>query len=269
MLLFPYREVTAMRRFLWVFAFSLLLIAFPGFSDKPTNQVQPAASRTANPEVEAYLVKAESLVARKQFDDAIDLYKKCIAITPRDATLYNRLGVAYHRKQDFALAKKNYEAAIKLNPQYPEAYNNLGTIAFTQKKYGRAIKFYKKALKIRPDAATTHYNLGSAYFAKEDYQKAFEEYQTAITQDPNLMEHISATGSLVRTAAFNRAKYHFYLAKIYAQLGDHDRAIDYMTRAFEEGFKDTDQVYNDKAFAALLKDEKFVQLMHNPPKPIE
>jgi tetratricopeptide (TPR) repeat protein len=258
-----------MKRIQWFLAFLILfLLCTPmiliGVSRPDTPQTSPA-----NPELDILIKRAESMVARKLYDDAIETYAKCIAMAPRDATLYNRLGVAYHRKQDFKLARKNYEKAIKLDPNYAEALNNLGTVAFAEKKYDKAIRFYKKAVKLKPDAATMHFNLGSAWFAKEDYDKAFPEYQIAFTQDPDLMEHISATGSMVRTAGFNRAKYHFYLAKIYAEMGNVDRAIDYLARAMEEGFKETDLLYKDQAFAALIKDEKFARLMQNPPKPIE
>lgn len=242
------------------------LVLLPLFAASRANLPQ---DKPSNPELDTLMKRAESLVARKLYDDAIDVYKKCLSLSPWDASLYNRLGVAYHRKQAFVQARQSYREAIKLNPQFAEAYNNLGTIAFTEKKYNRAIRYYNKAVKLRPEAATMHYNLGSAYFAKEKYEQAFEEYQIALKADPELMEHISATGSMVRTSGFNRAKYHFYLAKIYAQMGNNDRAIDYLTRAFEEGFKETDVLYSDRAFAALIKDERFTRLMQNPPKPIE
>lgn len=258
-----------MKRFLWFLLASIFLFVCPSAALPTHDQQKIAPAPAPNPELDKLVNRAESLVARKMFVDAIDVYRQCLELSPRDASLYNRLGVAYHRNQDFREAKKSYERAIKLDPHFAEAFNNLGTIAFSEKKYGRAIKYYKKALKIRPEASTMHYNLASAYFAKEDYSKAFVEYQTAITQDPDLMEHISATGNLVRTAAFNQAKYHFFLAKIYAEIGDNDRAIDYLTRAFEEGFKDKDEIFNDRAFAALIKDQKFTRLIQNPPKPIE
>jgi tetratricopeptide (TPR) repeat protein len=258
-----------MKRMQWIVAF---LIPFffstplPLNGDSRTDTVQASP---VNPELDSLIKRAESLVARKQYDDAIDTYMKCLALSPRDATLYNRLGVAYHRKQDLGLARNNYEKAVKLDPGYAEALNNLGTIAFTEKKYSKAIRYYRKAVKLKPETATMHYNLASAWFAKEKYDEAFREYQIAFTQDPELLEHISATGSMVRTTGFNRAKYHFYLAKIYAEMGNVDRAIDYLARAMEEGFKETDLLYKDHAFATLIKDEKFARLMKNPPKPIE
>jgi len=258
-----------MKRIQWFVAFLILFLLSSSLTLFGAGRPDTPQTPPVSPELDNLIKRAESLVARKQYDDAIETYSKCLVISPRDATIYNRLGVAYHRKQDLKLARKNYEKAVKLNPGFAEALNNLGTVAFAEKKYSKAIRYYKKAVKLKPEAATMHYNLGSAWFAKEKYEEAFKEYQIAFTQDPDLMEHISATGSMVRTTGFNRAKYHFYLAKIYAEMGNVDRAIDYLARAMEEGFKDTDILYKDQAFAALIKDEKFSRLMQNPPKPIE
>jgi tetratricopeptide (TPR) repeat protein len=258
-----------MKKLLLAAATVVMLCAFTGIDLAAWIQTVGTQENQAKPDVNELIKRAESMVARKLYDDAIEVYKQCVALSPRDATIYNRLGVAYHRKQALHDADENYRRAIKINPQYAEAYNNLGTIAFAESKFSKAIKYYKKALKLKPDAATMHYNLGSAYFAKDQYEKAFAEYQIAFNADPDLMEHISATGSIVRTAGFNRAKYHFYLAKIYAGMGNNDRAIDCLTRAFEEGFKDKESINTDKSFSALAKDERFIRLMQNPPKSIE
>jgi tetratricopeptide (TPR) repeat protein len=258
-----------MKKLLLAAAIVLMLCVFTGIDLAAWIQSVGTQEIQTKPDVNELIKRAESMVARKLYDDAIEVYKQCVALSPRDASIYNRLGVAYHRKQALHDAGENYRRAIKINPLYAEAYNNLGTIAFMENKFSKAIKYYKKALKLKPDSATMHYNLGSAYFAKDQYEKAFAEYQIAFKADPDLMEHISATGSLVRTAALSRAKYHFYLAKIYAEMGSIDRAIDYLTRAFEEGFKDKESLNTDKSFSSLVKDERFIRLMQTPPKPIE
>jgi len=40
-----------------------------------------------------------------------------------------------------------------------------------------------------------------------------------------------------------RAKFHFYLAKTYAKAGNTDRALAYMRKCLEEGFKEKKQVH--------------------------
>lgn len=257
------------RRLRHLFKCLIILLLFCGGLGAHPSRAQDPQTKPPGEDVNNLIKRAEIFLARKLYDDALDAYKQCIVLAPRDATLYNRIGVVYHRKQDLKRAEENYKRAVKLNPNYAEAQNNLGTIAYTHKKYRRAINFYNKAVKLRPDMATMRYNLGGALFALERYDQAFQEYQTAFTLDPELLEHLSATGSVVRTATLNRAKFHFFLAKIYAAQGSNDRALENLTRALEEGFKDLDTLYADKDFAALIKDEKFVRLMQNPPKPIE
>jgi tetratricopeptide (TPR) repeat protein len=43
--------------------------------------------------------RADSLLARKYYEDAIVEYLKVLAITPRDHVAHNKLGIAYHQLQ--------------------------------------------------------------------------------------------------------------------------------------------------------------------------
>ena len=117
--------------------------------------------------------RADSMLARKFFEDAALEYQKALAITPRDHVMQNKLGIAYHQLQNLEMAKKQYDRARKINPKYHEAWNNLGTVHYSLKKYKRAVKDYRKALGINPESATTHHNLGAAYFAMKKYEEGF------------------------------------------------------------------------------------------------
>ncbi len=58
------------------------------------------------------------------------------------------------------------------------------------------------------------------------------------------------------------------LAKMYARAGNFDRAITYLKKCMEDGFKGIDAVYKDPEFAALRKDQKFAELMASKPAAI-
>ena len=51
----------------------------------------------------------------------------------------------------------------------------------------------------------------------------------------------------------------FYLAKVFANVGDGDRAISLLYRAFEEGFRQSD-LLEDSVFDFISGDERFVQI---------
>ncbi len=53
----------------------------------------------------------------------------------------------------------------------------------------------------------------------------------------------------------------FNLAKLFAMNGDKDRAISYLYKAVEEGFKEIDKIKTDPVFMVLADDVRYQQLI--------
>jgi tetratricopeptide (TPR) repeat protein len=208
--------------------------------------------------------RADILMARKMYREAIDLYKQ----GPADsAILWNKIGIAYHQMLELAAARKHYEKSLKLNPRYPEAINNLGTVYYASKSYRRATSLYKRALKLAPQSASIYSNLGTAYFARKRYKEAAEAYQTALSLDPEIFEHRSSYGVMLQERSVEeRAKFHYYLAKTYAKAGMNDRALQYIRKALEEGFKERQKLLEDPEFAAIRELAEFKEIMAREPR---
>ncbi len=208
--------------------------------------------------------RADILMARKMYREAIEVYQQA----PLDsAVIWNKIGIAHHQMLQFEAARKCYEKALKINPKYSEALNNIGTVYYARKSHRRAIKYYKKALKLSPQSASIYSNLGTAYFARKKYQQAAEAYQTALSLDPEVFEHRSTYGVMLQERTVEeRAKFHYYLAKTYAKAGMNDRALIYIRKALEEGFKERDKLKADPEFAGLQELPEFQQLLTLEPR---
>ena len=239
-------------------------------SSHPLSQTARASVRDANsPPVPRHELTPEMrgdiYMARKMFREAIDKYREC----PITAVTENKTGIAFHQLMLINLAQKRYEAAIKLDPKYPEAINNLGTIYYTKRNFGKSIKLYKRALKLEPQTASIWVNLGSAYFGKKDFRRAAESYDEAMRLDPEVFERRSQYGTLLEERSVEeRAKFHLYLAKAYAQRGDKERAILNLRKAFEEGLTERKKVPEMPEFASLRTEEAFKELLLQNPKPL-
>jgi tetratricopeptide (TPR) repeat protein len=115
---------------------------------------------------------------------------------------------------------------------------------------------------LTPGSASIHSNLGTAYFARKKYKEAFEEYQTALSLDPEVFEYRNSHGVLLQERSVDeRAKFHFYLAKTYAKSGQTDRALMYIRKAIEEGFKERTKFAEDSDFKAMQQLPEFQELM--------
>ena len=206
-------------------------------------------------------------MARKMYREAIDAFKQG---SPSDPVMWNKTGIAYHQMMQLDNAKKSYERAIKLKKDYVEAINNLGTVYYAKKSYRRAVSYYKKALKLaggEPKSASIYMNLGTAYFARKKYDDATAAYQTAMQLDPLVFERHSNYGVMLEERSVaERAKYHFYVAKLYAKDGRNDLAIQYLRKALEEGFKEKKQVEDAPEFAGLKDLPEFKELLTKEPR---
>jgi tetratricopeptide (TPR) repeat protein len=209
-------------------------------------------------------MRGDISMARKDYRQAIDLYTQ---IEPQTAITFNKIGIAYHQLTDLNMARRYYERAVKKNSQYAEAVNNLGTIHYAQRSYGRAVSQYNRALKIAPSSASIYSNLGTAWFARKKYDRAMECYQKALSIDPEVFEHRSSAGVLLQERSVaERAKFHFYMAKLYAQAGVTDRALQYIRKALEEGFKEREKFVEEPEFASLQQLPEFKELLALQPR---
>jgi len=209
-------------------------------------------------------MRADIAMARKDYRQAIDIYK---TIQPFTHLGYNKIGIAYHQLTDLDNARKYYERALKMKKDYAEAINNLGTVYYANKSYRRAISHYNKALKIAPNSASIYSNLGTAWFARKNYERASEAYQKALELDPEVFEHRSTNGVLLQERSVaERAKFHFYLSKTYAKAGMVERALSYMRKALEEGFKERKRFVEDPEFTSLQPLPEFQELLQLQPR---
>src|SRR6185437_5333940 len=104
-------------------------------------------------------------------------------------------------------------------------------------------------------------NMGACLFDMKRYDEALRATQRAIEIDPKVMERASGFGTLIQTSRRSDPMVSFYFAKIYAAQGDKERAISYLNRALDEGFKEFDKIKGEPAFVALKAEEGYLKLM--------
>ena len=207
--------------------------------------------------------RGDIMMARKMYREAIDTFQ---SEPHKTAVLYDKIGIAYHQLQQLDSAKKNYEQALKVKRDYAEALNNIGTIYYAKKSYRRAIGYYKRALRFS-DSASIYSNLGTAYFARKEYNLATDSYQEALNRDPEVFEHRSNYGTLLQDRNVEeRARFHYYLAKMYAKSGRTELALQYVRKCLEEGFKEKDKLTVEPEFQALRELPEFKELLALEPR---
>ena len=75
----------------------------------------PAFAQTA----EAYRQHAIELSRNKSWDQAVDSYRKALALEPNDPVTHYNLALALKNKGDAGLAAEEFEATLRLKPKWP------------------------------------------------------------------------------------------------------------------------------------------------------
>jgi len=241
---------------------ALLLLAAPSLArsqEAPLLTVLPRAEQIRQLEV-----RADLHMLRKQYPEAVDAYLQAVRLDARNAVLLNKTGIALQLFSRLNEARKYYERATKSDDGYAQAWNNLGTVYYGQKNYKKAIRFYREALKWDASLAATHSNLGAALFARRRFDEALREFARAMELNPNIFLQHEGFGILLQdTTVEDRARFHFLVAKSYAQMNLPDQCLLFLRRALEYGFS-AEEARRDPAFAALLEDSRFQELFAQP-----
>jgi tetratricopeptide (TPR) repeat protein len=191
-------------------------------------------------------------MAEKHYVAAIDYYR---TVSSPSAQVLNKIGVAYHHLFGFQMAKAYYQQAISMNPKYAPALNNLGAIFYGEQNYRAAEKLYRQSIKLDPHSAKTYKNLGTAYFAHGKISRGVEQYRAAFALDPQMFLNDDAIAE--PTQDDNRAVEYYSLARMFAEAGRDQAAIDYLRKALEAGFTDKKRLMNEMDFAGIRNMPEF------------
>jgi tetratricopeptide (TPR) repeat protein len=121
-------------------------------------------------------------------DQAIDHYRRAVALRPDYAEAHYNLGRLLVEQGQLDDAIAHYERAAAINPGDAEAQNNLGVTLFGIGRVDDATAHYQKALEIRPDYAEALCNLATALIAKGDYDGAIARYMACLAAIPDQEE---------------------------------------------------------------------------------
>lgn len=251
-------------------AFLSLIFAVPSHAQRlgsatlrQVSAAQPASQPAMSPR-QLEELRADILMARKLYPEAIKSYEQIIKDDPKNGLLLNKLGVAYQQFGDYGRAERAYKRAIKADKTYASAYNNVGTVEYTDHKYSHAIGWYQKALALRPDMATVYCNLGYAYFGEKQYPEAMDAFEHAIHIDPQIMSESGNGGSIIRqTGTTDPGLFYFLVARAYAQLDNAERCAHYLKVARDDGYEKFVSAKTDPNFSKVIADPQ-VQAVFAP-----
>lgn len=117
--------------------------------------------------------------------EAVDRYRRALAIQPDYVPAYNNLGVALRAQGQVSEAIGVYEQGLRLLDDYPDLHFNLANALMEQGRAGEAAAHLRAASAGTPDSAAVHNNLGKALAERGQLTEALAEFERALALEPD------------------------------------------------------------------------------------
>jgi serine/threonine protein kinase/tetratricopeptide (TPR) repeat protein len=216
-----------------------------------------------------------------RYEEAARKFEDVVALTPDNTRGWNNLGASYFKLKRWPEARRAFERSVQIEPSYV-VYSNIATLLFYEGRYADAAHAYEKALSLQSTDFEVWGNLASAYFWSNNRQRALETYKKAAQmaeeqralnpRDASLWCKLAGYYSMVNKPQDARALLKEALtvapkdgrvlgrsAMVYEQLGDRGLALQWLEKAFRQGFSPGELEY-DPEMAALRADSRYQDL---------
>lgn len=212
-------------------------------------------------------VAGDELRGERDYRSALDCYHAAVR-KHATAMLYNKEAISELMLQHYNEALTAAQKAVRKDKKLAEAWNNIGVAYYIMQppKFDQAIRNYSRAISLNPESASFHNNLAVVLTDTRQFERAMSEYRKAYAIDPTFFEHASEHGvSGHMNSPRDRAQFAYSMARLFAENGNLERALHFLRSAIEDGYPKIENVYHDKEFATLRKDERFIELMKSKP----
>jgi len=145
-----------------------------------------------------------ALQQERRLDEAIDHYRRAVALRPDYAPAFNNLGSALRARGRRDEAVESYEKALELRPDFAGAHYNMANLLVDEGNPAAAIDHFERALQIEPASADVHNNLGIALAGVGRLDEAIAEFRRAIALDPQSAKAHRNLGDVLSTSGAQR-----------------------------------------------------------------
>jgi len=139
------------------------------------------------PELHVVIGRAFRVAGR--LPEAIDEFKRAIALNPSLPHVHDNLALAYLMNEGasrLADAEREFKTELASNPDEFFANYYLGIVYIFQRKWDLAIAFLKNASRVQADNPDPYFQLGQACQELEKHDEAIEALKKAIALNPDL-----------------------------------------------------------------------------------
>ena len=228
--------------------------------------------------VESYAVLAQiKLFHDRDFPGAGQLFQRGLEMDPNSAMAHQWYGLFFMWQGRFAEASRELHKAKELDPLSFMIPFDLALSDVYSRQYDQAAAEARKIIEVEPNFAFAHDVLGSALEQKHLYPEAIAEYQKYLELSNGEPEAIMRLGHVYAVSGQRELALRMlrkleeppkggyvspcYISMLYAGLGDKDRSLLWLKRAFNQRNATVILIGVEPAFDPVRSDPRFQDLI--------
>jgi TolB-like protein/Tfp pilus assembly protein PilF len=201
-------------------------------------------------------------------------FKRAIELSPSYATAHQWYAELLIETGRFEEGVAETRRALDLDPLSPGIHTLLGWALYTTRQYDAAIRQFRQTIEVYPSLAGPYLDLGMTYIAKGTYNEAKTVLQKAADlthREPgaiSLLGHAYATAGdhhepqrLLDELKKRREVSPVPFALLYMDVGDKDRAFEWLERGYEDRSQFMEELKVTPLFDGLREDARFAALL--------
>lgn len=204
-------------------------------------------------------------------------FELAIASNSNYSNAHHWYGLYLAMRGRFGEAKEEMRKALTLDPLSLIITANLAWVHYFAREYDQAITVCQEALQLDSSFVSARIKLGWAYEGKQLYPEARAEFRKGmdyIGEDPPLLLFLahayagegarSDAIALIQQVTKPSSPHYlssYHVAAVYAGLGDHERSLGWLKRAYEERSSWLPWLNVDPKFDGLRGEPQFVALL--------
>jgi serine/threonine-protein kinase len=202
-------------------------------------------------------------------------YKRALELNPDYAAAHLAYGRFLAQHSRFEEAIGQLKVAQELDPQSVRIRYEKGWVYYCGRQYDRAIILYKEALSVDMNSAQTHRRIGLALAQMGMLEESLAQTRKAlaIREDPayysdlgwlyaRLGKKDEVQNALKKLQEMSKRRYisPYYVAKVYAGLGDRERVFEFLEKAYQAHSDRLLDLQTDPVFDEFRSDPRFSNL---------
>ena len=148
------------------------------------NQKYKIQGKYMDKQFEEQLNAAMELFKKRDYENALEEFKKLLELDNKNAHLYNNIGLCLAHLGQNSQAEEYYKKAIFLDDKLVETYINIADIYYKENRLWDAIETLQGAIALVPDNVALRHYLGRIYIEDKRYDDAIDALDAVLELAP-------------------------------------------------------------------------------------